>query len=340
MNRFCPQLWDGVYINRAGNVYPCCHQNPVCLGNIRESRLADLVNGGFALEARRRSLNGTLDCYPSCTLLDKASIRRSGDETPSVAYGRMRRLHVSFGEACNIRCAMCSHPLRHARNPIVLDASIVIRNVEITPFEEIVLQGGEPLYVPACSEYMSYLESVGKRYTLLTNGLLIDDATAERLARHAKIVSISINGATKVTHERVNRGSDFERVLSSIETLRKARSRLGTDMMISGRMTLTPQNVHEIPQFLRTFRDLGIDRVNFGFVRETVPPFLAVKRELAAQLRREVSATLIESGGEDVDVLRLHQLGLLDGAVTPYRPALVPPQSEPDVPQQVLLAEL
>ncbi len=330
MNTFCPQLWDGYYINRAGDVYPCCHQNPMMVGNIRDAPLSQIVNDPPAVEARRQSVAGSLACFARCTLLDKASLDRPSIERLTIPYGELRRLHISFGEACNIRCTMCAHPGRHAANPLVLETEIVIRNVDPAPFEEIVLQGGEPLYVRPCLDYMRYLEGIGKRYTLLTNGLLIVDSTALRLARHAKVVSISINGASKRTHETVNRGSRFERILGNIQRLRSARTRLGTDLVVSGRMTLTVDNVHEIPLFLRTFRAMGFDRVNFGYVRDSVPGFLAAHPELRSELAHETHIALREVGGQDVDPLRLRQLGLLVAQQAAREPA--PGLSEADPP--------
>src|SRR5208283_2459398 len=98
-----------------------------------------------------------------------------------IDYKSLKRLHISFGEACNIRCAMCNNPQNHAANPILLDPKVVIRNVDVTPFMTIMLRGGEPLVLRQCLEYMDYLEEIGKRYTILTNGILIDDSRAQRL---------------------------------------------------------------------------------------------------------------------------------------------------------------
>jgi MoaA/NifB/PqqE/SkfB family radical SAM enzyme len=166
---------------------------------------------------------------------------------------------------------------------------------------------------------MSYLERVGRKYTVLTNGLLIDNTMADRLALHARVVSISLNGATKETHEAVNRGSRFERVLANIARLHSSRERLGAGMVISGRMTITPENIHEIPMFLRNFGELGFDRINFGFVKETVPRFLAAHPDLWSRLSMQTAEAWSEGRTEAVDNLRLRQLGLLGpgGSGTP-----------------------
>ncbi len=308
---YCPQLWDGFYINREGDVYPCCHQNPHLIGNINTSHLRQIVNSDRAQKARLESLNGELHCYFDCTLLDKDRDNGSPVSKHFVEYSTLRRLHISFGEACNIRCIMCSHPLRHLENPLVLEADTVVRNVDITPFREIVIQGGEPLFVKQCLKYMKFLEDIGKRYTLLTNGLLINEKMAYRLAEHASVISISINGGSKVMHEKINFGSTFERVLHNIQLLISARRDLKSDMTINGRMTITPQNVTDVPIFISKFRRMGFDRVNFGFVKKTVPAYLRTHPDVLARIREEIEFVSRTSNLDLLDTLRLKQLGLM-----------------------------
>lgn len=310
---YCPQVWDGFYINRFGDVYPCCVQKPWIVGNIKESTLKEILNGSPMIEARRASLNRTLPCYQKCTLLDKSNVKKYSVSAEFSDYSMIRRLHISFGEACNIRCEMCSHPIRHANNPIFLDPETVIRNVEISSIQDFVIQGGEPLFIRQCLDYMNHLEKIGKKYTILTNGLLINDGMAERLALNAKVVSISLNGATKATHEKVNRGSDFERVLSNILKLKHARKGLATQLTIFGRMTITTDNLEEVPMFIRSYNNLGFDRINFGFVKETVPEYLHEHRDLFSNLRNQVSSALEAVDLSRADILRLRQLNLIDG---------------------------
>lgn len=310
MQTFCSYLWEGVYINRSGEVFACCHQKPVPYGNIHDAPLTELVNSPSALRLRGDSLKGELSCYPSCNLLDKERSVASGHERDRIDYSSLKRLHISFGEACNIRCVMCNNPQNHVANPILLDPNVVIRNVDLTPFTTIMLRGGEPLVLRQCLEYMDYLEEIGKRYTILTNGILIDDQRAQRLAEHAHSVIVSLNGATKSGHESVNRGSRFERVLENIRRMRRARDSLGSKMILAGHMTITTSNLHEVPLFLRLFREFGFDRVNFGYVKETVPLYLATHAKFAQDLKEETTAAMREVDERDVDALRLKLLGL------------------------------
>ena len=310
MQTFCSYLWEGIYINRSGEVFACCHQKPVPYGNIHNAPLTELVNSSSALRLRSDSLKGELSCYPYCNLLDKENSLPQSNESTQIDYKSLKRLHVSFGEACNIRCIMCNNPQNHAANPILLDPKVVIRNVDVTPFMTVMLRGGEPLVQRQCLDYIDYLEEIGKPYTILTNGLLIDDARAQRLAEHAHSVIVSLNGATKEGHESVNIGSCFERVVDNIKRMKKARDSIGSKLIITGHMTITTSNICEVPLFLSMFKKLGFDRVNFGYVKETVPSYIASHPKFAKRLREETSAAMQEVDELDVDALRLKLLGL------------------------------
>jgi hypothetical protein len=92
--------------------------------------------------------------------------------------------------------------------------------------------------------------------------------------------------------------------------MRRARDSLGSEMNLTGHMTITTSNLHEVPLFLRLFREFGFDRLNFGYVKETVPLYLATHLEFAERLKEETSAAMREVNEGDVDALRLKLLGL------------------------------
>ena len=307
---YCDDLWNGFTINKNGDVYCCCHLKPFVVGNIYHNKLDELLNTSEILEYRKKSLEGKLECYSSCNLVKKNLISLNDKSKIVVDYDNLRRLHINFGELCNIRCIMCEHPLRHSKDSTILDYNILINNIDISPFEEILIQGGEPLCLSSCLKYIDYLEKMNKKYILLTNGLLINKKIASKLANNASIISISINAATKETHEKVNVGSNFERVLSNISELIKVRDRDQTSLIINGRMTLVPQNLQEIPLFLTKYKELGFDRINFGFDRATVPQYLLNNSDFSKKLRLEIEDILNHSNLEEIDIMRLKQLNL------------------------------
>ena len=307
---YCDDLWNGFTINKNGDVYCCCHLKPFVVGNIYHNELNELLNTPDMIKHRKKSLKGELECYLACNLVQRNLPHHANESSEVVDYNNLQRLHINFGESCNIRCIMCEHPKRHLEKDVLLDHNALIKNIEISPFDDILLQGGEPLYLSSCIKYMDYLETMNKKYILLTNGLLINKKMAVKLANNASIVSISINAATKETHEKVNIGSNFERVLSNISELMKARKKDRTSLIINGRMTLVPQNVHEIPIFLNEYKKLGFDRINFGFDRATVPQYLLANSDFSTKLKSRIEDVLTHSNLDEIDIMRLKQLGL------------------------------
>ncbi len=310
MLQICPILWNGFAIDSRGNVFSCCHMKPPALGNIYEIPLRDLANSTNILENRRASLEGRLNCLPDCNLItyEKQPI---DPLTEYAEYSNMSYLHLNFGHFCNIQCVMCKIQTHRKNNRSILDPDVLIENSDIAPFKEIVIQGGEPLFIPECRRYMDYLGQIGKKYVLLTNGILIDDRTAYQLARDADRVVVSINAATKETHEYVNRGSDFDQIKKNIQKMIHAREEEHSSLVINGRMTLTTHALHEIPLFIQNYRELGFDRINFGYDRATVPSYLSQNTDFKQQLSRDILEALTHANLADINLLRLEQLDLI-----------------------------
>ncbi len=80
--------------------------------------------------------------------------------------------------------------------------------------------GGEPLNVPHCWTIFERLSAAGVGIKLETNGLHIDDSAASRLhAMGVACVQISVDGATRQTHQRMRPGSDYAAALTAIDRL-------------------------------------------------------------------------------------------------------------------------
>ena len=76
-------------------------------------------------------------------------------------------------------------------------------------------------------------------------------------------------------------------------------------------MTITIPALSEIPLFLKTYKELGFDRINFGYDRDTVPTYLQDHPEFTAALRNEITSAMSVADCSKIDSLRLSQLGLI-----------------------------
>lgn len=311
MNTYCQYLWNGVTIDQKLNVYSCCLIKPGIIGNLNNMSFDKIINSEKAIYYRKQSLNGKLHCYSSCNLIDKSQLPPK-NINPKIKSTQFKTLHIHFGNKCNINCIMCDHPKKFKENPIILNSKNLISKVDINKFQNIIVQGGEPLAIQECVEYLEYLASKNKKYILLTNGVLINQKMAKFIALSAKIVSISINAASKRTHEKVNKGSDFDTLLNNIQLLKHYKNKFNSQITINGRMTITNPAIEEIPLFLKNFEIYGFDTVNFGYVRETVPKFFKKYPKIRQKIQKEITNNLKQIDYSKVDFLRLIQLGLIE----------------------------
>ena len=301
-------LWDSVFLDPNGNLYACCHYRPDVLGNIYHQDLATIWSQSSALKAfRQQSLAGRLECAEKCTILTDQE--KYCTELPELNPKYPRRLWILYGEQCNIRCVMC--PQDH-RSQTMLDASILKKNIRWDEVKEIDLQGGEVLAMGAARDFYVWLieEKKGCKINLITNGLLVNDAWAERIIAHAGWVEVSLNAATKETHERVNCGSSFEKALSGLCALVEAKRRLGAEARVVFHFTIIPENVREIADAVIFARDLGCDEIRFGY-DASVPLYLANRGELVQKLRESFAGLDHKVLPLRIDTLRLQKLGIV-----------------------------
>lgn len=305
---YCHRLWGEVFIDKDGSVFSCCHHKPAAIGDIYQNKLEDIYNNEIIQNLRQESLNGQLECFAGCTLLNKAKIRPP-KKTVIINYATdLKRLKILFGEACNISCIMCWQDHKDKRS---LDVTKLIENVDIKPFEDIELQGGETLLIPAAKSFFDYASFNGKKVSVMTNGLPISDGWAEKIACNSSFLYISINAATKETHELVNQGSRWEIVLMNVQKLREAREKNRTELKIRGHMTIVVENLKEIPLFIKTFKKLGFDEIDFGFDKK-VPDYLRSYPFKKIRLRLEIrKAIRMSRYFQFMDLLALKNLSLM-----------------------------
>ena len=145
---------------------------------------------------------------------------------------------------CNTRCAFCE--VIHRNNGIELsieDWKKVIRNV-CGKFATIVFTGGEPLLYSGVEELIDYAH--GRAFTgLLTNGILLDEKTAEKLTKLDYL---------NVSSERLFR--DHEGQAEPWASLLTRIKRSGT--FVASTIVITPENIHQVPGIIEFLTRKGI----------------------------------------------------------------------------------
>ena len=299
---YCPRLWEEIFIDQHGRVCACCSYDAEAFGNIYEAPLSGICNSGPAQALRKQSLRGSLACYARCHLLNKAAIQPPPPSKPlKVAYAGLKKLRLRFGELCNIKCVMC---VQDHRRGLALDTEVLRKNLDLGPFQSVEMEGGEPLFIRAARDFFDYAASKGKKISFISNGTLINEEWAKKIARHSLFIYISINAATKETHELVNVNSKWETVLKNVRRLRKYRAAYRSGTVIKGHMTLVRENLKEVPLFMKNFKSLGFDRICFchaesavKYLPENVAEIIRLKNGIEAAYRASKHKADISLGG-------------------------------------------
>lgn len=306
---FCPQLSDTAFVDQYGNVFNCCHSRPIALGNLQDSSLGEIWQQSLRLRLSRwLSRHRALYCALDCTLISEED--KAGPSTKQPDPAHPTTVRILHGELCNIACTMC---WQNHRDRQIISNSLITDQVAWSMVEHVELQGGEVLAMKQAREFFVWLtQEKGKKVDLITNGTLIDETWARNLVLGANWVAVSVNAASKEVHERVNRGSSFEKVTANVERMTRLKRELGADLKIVFKFSIILDNIHEIPDAIPVAAGLGCDKIAYGFDPTTVPAYLEENPELQASLRQRLEHQISVGYPIEIESIRLQRLGLLD----------------------------
>lgn len=173
----------------------------------------------------------------------------------------LRLLFWETTKACNLSCRHCRAVPQRKLGPDELNtrqAFDLIDGVAKVARPVFVLSGGEPLYRPDIFDIAQYGAESGFRMALATNGTLITNRIAAKIADAGiSRVAISLDGADEQTHDRF-RGMEHSHAaaLRGIQLLRDE----GVSVQINS--TIAKHNVSELPAMLDLALSLGADALH------------------------------------------------------------------------------
>ncbi len=222
------------------------------------------------------------DCYDQVTSLKEAgklfapdTFEPMADQLKKKTAGVVKALCLHIAHTCNLNCAYCfagqgkyqgeravmSFEVGKAALDFLIENSGTRRNLEVDFF------GGEPLMnFDVVKQLVAYAREVEKeknknfRFTLTTNGVLIDDDVIEFANREMSNVVLSLDGRKEI-HDRyrvdyAGNGS-WERIVPKFQKLVDARG--GKNYYMRGTFT------HANPDFLKDIQvmlDLGFSELS------------------------------------------------------------------------------
>lgn len=158
--------------------------------------------------------------------------RESGGGSPAsgfVAY-KQRALrqsvplsvHLEITYACNWRCVFCYNPRHHDLRRLTLDEwRGLLDDLRRLGTLTVTLTGGEPLAHPQFFELAAAVRERAFLLRVFTNGTLVDDGAADRLATLKPMaVELSLHGATAEVHDAATaRRGSFHEVWAAVDRL-------------------------------------------------------------------------------------------------------------------------
>lgn len=118
--------------------------------------------------------------------------------------------------------------------------------------------GGEPFLRPDLFDVLEDIGSGRGEVSLLSNGTLVTQETAQELAAHAvKGVQVSVEGPERV-HDQIRGAGNFKKAMRGVQHL------LGAGLSVTLNATLSRLNSSYLGEFVDIASDVGVQRLGFS----------------------------------------------------------------------------
>ena len=184
-----------------------------------------------------------------------------GSGAPASAAARKPVVVWNVSRTCNLRCVHCYSDSEARRYPGELtfeQGKARLDDLAAFGVPAVLLSGGEPLARKDVLDLAEYGRSLGLKFTLWTNGTLIDEAAAARIrALGFAYVGISIDGIGATNDRFRGVAGAFERALRGVRNCKAAGQKVGL------RLTLTPATIADLDAIFDLIEAEDIERACF-----------------------------------------------------------------------------
>lgn len=130
-------------------------------------------------------------------------------------------VEMHLTSACNLKCVHCAY---NSGEPLPDELKLenwrkVIDELEKLRVLKLIISGGEPFLFRHIRELLAYIVNRRMHIDILTNGSLIDADIARRLNSPNLAVTVSLDGASKETHDSFRGARCFNKVINGIQML-------------------------------------------------------------------------------------------------------------------------
>lgn len=163
---------------------------------------------------------------------------------------------------CNLRCKHCNTSdtwdLKSELSFVELIG--VLDQLKKEKVFEVNIFGGEPFCHPRIYDLLEAANDYPIRFTVLTNGTLIDDAAAKRLKkiRFFETVQVSMDGSCPETHDWQRGRGSFEKAIEGVKNL------IHNQVPVKLKAVINTHNHTDIENMIKLAKGLGMGGMDFG----------------------------------------------------------------------------
>ena len=189
-------------------------------------------------------------------------------------YYAPHSLDIDITTHCNLRCSYCSH--FSSEGDVNTDLSLkewdkFFRECTSIGVMSLTLSGGEAFRRKDIREIIQSIIRNRMRFSILSNGTLIDDETAKFLKNTGRCnsIQVSIDGPDAESHDFFRGKGSFDKALKGLEALVK------NNVKATSRITLNKHCFRRLPETAKLLlEDIGLNSIStnsvsyFGLCRE------------------------------------------------------------------------
>jgi MoaA/NifB/PqqE/SkfB family radical SAM enzyme len=166
-----------------------------------------------------------------------------------------KTVFFAVNNTCNSKCRMCSiWKNKDKRNVKFEDAKKALDILKKKNFKLVQITGGEPFLNPDIFRILEYAKKLGFHISIVTNGSLITEETAKRIAKiNVDQISVSFHHYDPKVFENIeNHKNIFEKARKGIHNLRKNKAH------VSALCTISRYNMNDIEKTVKFIERMNL----------------------------------------------------------------------------------
>lgn len=171
------------------------------------------------------------------------------------------KISLNITKKCNLKCKHCLTDAGNFDSNELTTAELfgLIDQMREAGSFFITIGGGEPLLRDDLFEVIKYARENFIAVSIVTSGLLIDEANAKKLdAFKLDTITVSLDGLEK-NHDQIRGVGNFRKTIDKIKILRKNCK----TAKLAARITINSLNINEYKELIGLAEDLSLDLMRF-----------------------------------------------------------------------------